>query len=324
MSKLMLVILFLTTSYFYNEIIENHSISQVYYENNYENINFDKVNVLNYKQIKIGDSLEKIIKIIGNPNRIDKSEYDFDWYVYNKDLKNFFMIGIRNEKVVALYSNSIDSIETENITLGNSREDVLKNFKPIKYKTKGNVRYNIDTNEEYDIIKENNKYITYFYDIHQNNKIVSYQVIDKKTEDDTLDIYPKNSEQIQQSFELQMIDLINSTRLKNNLNVLEQSVKATNSSRKHSFDMMNNNFFEHNNLKNETPFDRMKKENIKYSYAGENIAGGQTSSIYAHEALMNSLGHRKNILSNNYKFVGVGVCIGDGFYKTYYTQNFYQ
>ncbi|MDU2198224.1 MAG: CAP domain-containing protein, partial [Peptostreptococcaceae bacterium] len=71
----------------------------------------------------------------------------------------------------------------------------------------------------------------------------------------------------------------------------------------------------------ETPFDRMKKEGITYISAGENIASGQFSAIYAHEALMNSKGHRKNILGN-YKYIGVGVDFG-GTYKIYYTENFY-
>ena len=65
----------------------------------------------------------------------------------------------------------------------------------------------------------------------------------------------------------------------------------------------------------------MKKENIKYNTAGENIAAGQTNSIFVHNALMNSYGHRKNILVN-YKYIGVGVVFG-GKYKTYYTENFF-
>lgn len=325
MNKLMIFILIFTASYFYNELINSEYVAQeVYDKATYSDINFENINLNNYQNLKIGDSLEVLINSVGSPQRIDKSEYDFDWYVYNKDLEKFFMVGVKNEKIVSLYSNSINSVETENINIGDYKQKVLDNFKPIKYKIKGNIKYKIDSNGEYDIVKVNDKYITFFYDINDKNKIVSYQVVEKSTENKTDDIYPKSSKDIKISLELQMIDLINSTRVKNNLNPLEYSLSATNSARKHSFDMMSNNFFNHNNLKNETPFDRMKKENINYTYAGENIAGGQTSSIYAHEALMNSLGHRKNILGNNYKYIGVGVEIGKGDYKTYYTQNYYQ
>lgn len=43
----------------------------------------------------------------------------------------------------------------------------------------------------------------------------------------------------------------------------------------HSKDMIINDFFSHNNLHGESPFDRMKKAGITYSSAGENIAIGR-------------------------------------------------
>ena len=38
---------------------------------------------------------------------------------------------------------------------------------------------------------------------------------------------------------------------------------------------------------------------------------GQVSSIYAHQGLMNSIGHRKNILNDTFKILGVGVDFND-------------
>lgn len=35
------------------------------------------------------------------------------------------------------------------------------------------------------------------------------------------------------------------------------------------------------------------------------------NSIYAHEGLMNSLGHRKNILNTHFDYLGVGVYFND-------------
>lgn len=45
---------------------------------------------------------------------------------------------------------------------------------------------------------------------------------------------------------------------------------------------------------------------VPYGYAGENIAKGQTSPKDVMDCWMNSDGHRKNILSNDYTSVGVG------------------
>ena len=231
------------------------------------------------------------------------------------------MVGIENEKVVGLYSTSLHSCETKGIKIGDKLGDVREKYKPIEYKKKGNIKFVVESKNQFDILLEDDKYITLFYDIHNNSKVRSYQIIDKNIENKTSDIYPVFNEQLKYSFEMQTIDLINSERDKNDLDRLTFSEKAKISSEKHSEDMKENNYFDHLNKENETPFDRMKKEDIIYSIAGENIAAGQINSVYAHEALMNSLGHRKNILGD-YENVGVGVSFG-GHYKIYYTQNFY-
>lgn len=289
------------------------------------NVNNKSINISNTKDIyniKIGERKEKLLSLFGQPDRIDESEYGFNWYIYNNDYNNFFMVGIEDEVVKGIYSNSLNSCETENINIGDKRDDVRKLYTPIEYKKKGNIKYIISSEGQYDIIEINNKYITFFYDIHDEYKICSYQVIDSKNESDMKSIYASPSEKLKKSFEMQVIDLTNSVRAKNGLNKLKYSEKATTSSKKHSLDMVDKNYFDHINKENETPFDRMNEEGIKYISAGENIAAGQTSAIYAHEALMNSKGHRKNILGN-YNSIGVGVEFG-GDYNIYYTQNFYR
>lgn len=278
-------------------------------------------NINEYYDIKIGDSVDSVIKKIDNPDRKDYSEYGFEWYVYNRFKNNFVMVGIENDKVVGLYSNSINSTEMLDIKLGDEMDNIRKISKPIEYKKKGNTKFIIESNNQFDIFIEDGKYITVFYDIHNESKAISYQIIDKVVENRTQHIYPKYSEELKKSFEMQTIDLINSVRDKWGLKRLKLSEKASISSLKHSENMKNENFFDHINKKNETPFDRMKKEHISYSLAGENIAAGQINAIYAHEALMNSLGHRKNILGD-YDNIGVGVSFG-GHYNVYYTQNFY-
>ncbi|MDU1453238.1 MAG: CAP-associated domain-containing protein [Paraclostridium sordellii] len=317
MKKIICILLFIVLSLGYVFINEYNENSNEYTET----IILDTENIKSYEDIKIGDDKESIISKIGLPDRKDLSEYGFTWYVYNRFKNNFIMVGIENEKVVGLYSNSLNSCETKGIKIGDKLGDVREKYKPIEYKKKGNIKFVVESKNQFDILLEDDKYITLFYDIHNNSKVRSYQIIDKNIENKTSDIYPVFNEQLKYSFEMQTIDLINSERDKNDLDRLTFSEKAKISSEKHSEDMKENNYFDHLNKENETPFDRMKKEDIIYSIAGENIAAGQINSVYAHEALMNSLGHRKNILGD-YENVGVGVSFG-GHYKIYYTQNFY-
>lgn len=307
-----------TRESFLNEDIKKESIEL----SNVANLEIKNTSINNFKYLKLGTSKDELINQIGNPYRIDESEYGFKWYVYNQYESNFVMVGIKDNVIVALYSNSIDSDEMENILLGNNKQQIRKEYKPLEFRKKGNTRYMIDSQDQYDIININKKYITVFYDIYSDNKVCSYQIVDENIENSLHGIYENESEELKKSFELETIDLINSIREKNSLNKLKYSDKSTRSAQKHSLDMINNNYFDHKDNNNKTPFDRMKDENITYKAAGENIAAGQTSAIYAHEALMNSMGHRKNILGD-YIYIGVGVEFG-GYYKIYYTQNFYK
>jgi len=64
----------------------------------------------------------------------------------------------------------------------------------------------------------------------------------------------------------------------------------------------------------------MKAYGVTYRTAGENIAGNQSVQA-AHTALMNSSGHRANILNPNYTHVGIGIVEG-GPYGMMFTQMF--
>ena len=58
--------------------------------------------------IVIGSNISSVINTFGLPNRIDKTEYGFEWYVYNSDYLKFFMVGVEADRVCALFSNGTD------------------------------------------------------------------------------------------------------------------------------------------------------------------------------------------------------------------------
>lgn len=101
-------------------------------------------------------------------------------------------------------------------------------------------------------------------------------------------------------------DLLNADRAKNGLSPLKLNSQLTSLAGNYAQDMINRNYFAHNNPEGQTPFDRMKNAGISYTYAGENIAINNNVTA-AETAFMNSSGHRANILNTNYNEVGIGV-----------------
>jgi len=69
-----------------------------------------------------------------------------------------------------------------------------------------------------------------------------------------------------------------------------------------------------------SPFDRMRQGGARFRAAGENIALAPTVEV-AHNGLMNSPGHRENILNPAFGRVGIGVEDG-GLHGKMFTQNF--
>lgn len=193
---------------------------------------------------------------------------------------------------------------------------------PIKGILKGNINYLVSNNDELQTYSVQDQYMTVFYDIHQQGLVTSIQVLTKEMESYKTTRYSPPSSALQSAFELQMFDITNAERVRKGLAPLSWEERARSSSRKHSLDMAVHAFFDHTNLKGESPFDRMENEGLSYRAAGENIAMGYTSSIFAHEALMNSLGHRKNILNTSFTHLGIGVEFETGNDIPYYTQNF--
>ncbi len=115
--------------------------------------------------------------------------------------------------------------------------------------------------------------------------------------------------------EIQMVDYVNKARQDAGLQPLQIDSGLSNVAALKSRDMYDNNYFSHDSPTYGSPFDMMTKFGIKYSGAAENIAKN-SSVAAAHNAFMNSQGHRDNILNPIYTHIGVGI------YKGYYTQMF--
>lgn len=125
---------------------------------------------------------------------------------------------------------------------------------------------------------------------------------------------------IRPDLEAEMLKMVNSEREKIGLKALKADPELVPVARAHSTDMFARGYFSHISPEGATPFDRIKKENVSFLAAGENLALAQTLTI-AHRGLMNSPGHKANILHKSFGRLGIGIMDG-GVYGIMVTQVF--
>jgi len=120
--------------------------------------------------------------------------------------------------------------------------------------------------------------------------------------------------------ERQMFDLVNDERAAVGLARLKWDDRLLPVARQHSEEMFKLKYFAHQSPVSGSPFDRLKTAGITYTRAGENLAYAQSVSV-AHRGLMQSQGHRENILRPEFTHMAIGV-VSAGPYGRMFTQMF--
>ena len=119
--------------------------------------------------------------------------------------------------------------------------------------------------------------------------------------------YP--SSRVRASNEWEMLDLVNKERTDRGLNPLQVDPRLTDAARAKSWDIIDNNYFAHHSPTYGSPWDMLREAQIPFVRAGENL--GKAGNVWVvHARLMNSSGHRSNILSPNFTHVGIGIMTG--------------
>ncbi len=118
-----------------------------------------------------------------------------------------------------------------------------------------------------------------------------------------------NSPRPRPDLEAAMLQLLNKERAAAGLKLLAPDAQLTEVARRHAADMFERGYFAHVSPEGRNPFDRMRSAGIHFFTAGENLALAPTLQI-AHTGLMNSPGHRANILNPQFGRVGIGIMDG--------------
>jgi uncharacterized protein YkwD len=144
--------------------------------------------------------------------------------------------------------------------------------------------------------------------------------VDPKSEKTVKLYFTVKDPKVRQDLEAAMLKLVNDERVKHGLQPVKADPEMAVVARLHSKDMFARGYFSHHTPEGKDPFDRMKQQGVKFVTAGENLALAQTLKL-AHNGLMNSPGHRANILQPAFGRLGIGILDG-GMYGLMVTQNF--
>lgn len=117
---------------------------------------------------------------------------------------------------------------------------------------------------------------------------------------------PKTREEAEE----RMLALLTADRAKQNLPPLKLDTRLVSVARKHSDDMLATGQVAHVSPTTGSAADRVKADSIRTAIVLENVARAY-GVAEAQTGLMNSPGHRANILSNEVTHVGVGITLGD-------------
>ncbi len=137
----------------------------------------------------------------------------------------------------------------------------------------------------------------------------------------TLDVTPKSADlRVDAAAESRMLELVNAERAKVGAPALVMDAKIVTVTRAHSRDMFERRYFSHYSPEGEDAADRMQKGGVSFSVAGENLAYAPDVNT-AHQGLMDSPGHKRNILDPQFRRIGIGIITTDS-YGMMITQNF--
>lgn len=276
--------------------------------------------------IYVGQKEQEVSSLLGTPGHKELSALKYEWWVYNKDIQRYIQVGVKDGKVVDLYSNA-STWDFAGLKVGSEKSVVLSRYpnREVNFSYDGaSFTVKNDKEDRWLAVKDGVAIIFYF-DLHQSNRLTAIRQLSLDTLVKSVifpytyryytepDIAPPvltatEQEQVDRGNERIIFDLANVARARFGLPLLTWNEEAAKVARAHSLDMWQNHFFDHvSPTTGLTPAERMEQAAIAYRMTGENIAKGYFDAIEAHEGWMNSLGHRENLLDKDYTTLGVGV-----------------
>lgn len=302
------------------------------------------------KSVYIGESITALKAEWGEPERIDplpqKSLYG---YIYNGNslTEPYLLVSVKGEKVVSYFTiaknfTAYDAVistddnetiqQTKLIQQGASAQSMIDAgwTEPGTYEfdaldsSKSEAR--VGTEAYYKLT--DNAYIYAFSDYFDGGDKSIYGMYAFSRECTKYSMmyrtYMTFTDEILRAAEQEVYEMTNAYRNYMGKALFKLEDRTTTAARKHSEDMANNNYFQHNSLDGSKFSARLTAEGISWSGAGENICAGAGDAINMVIGWIGSSGHRKGMLTD-FKYIGVGAAYSSSAdYGIYCTQDFWR
>ncbi len=284
----------------------------------------------------MGKSQVQILKMFGKPERVDATKYGYHWFIYGRNSEKYIQIGLddHSEKVVTIYVLG-NKLKTMPFKIGSQSQQIYEQI-PVSDELsihEGKLSFDVELNEEdmmaRPLIKFGNNVVQLNFD-HVSDRLIgvrylsprilamqrSYAMTYKGALPELPSLTAKEHQSVDDAEDREIFDLTNMLRMRFGKRPLKGSAPVARAAYLHSREMKTKDYFSHDSKWSGDLRARLNKEDVSFRTAGENIAARYPDAAAVTLGWLNSLEHRKNMLSGDFTELGVGT------YRNYYTQDF--
>ncbi len=214
-------------------------------------------------------------------------------------------------KVLKENAFSIHVKEAKKLSIQNVKKKVV--WKIISGKDK----IRITTSGKVSVIVRGKKKGTSKLQAKAGSQKVTYKITVKAAKKNAVS---KSSENTAVKYQKEVLQLVNQERSKRGLKKLKLHTKLSKAAKIRAKELLKE--FSHTRPNGDDCFSVFDEIGLSYRACGENIAAGQGTPKSVVNAWMASSGHRANILSEEYTYMGLGFCRTSGDYRYYWAQMF--
>lgn len=284
----------------------------------------------------IGKDTAYLTNLLGSPDRIDPSDFGYEWWIYKRSLSEYIQVGVDNKKIVTLYCIG-SNVNVLPFKIGQPVEEIYSSI-PIEphvnLEYKGS-SYRFELTEDdmnsRPLVPVGDFYAQVYIDqfagtlssIRYMNKeaLLKLQPYELVYLGELVEVSPievREEREISEGNSKQIFDITNIMRVRHGLNPLQWDEKLSDVALRHSTDMFYTEDFSHTSKEYGELKDRLETGEVLYQLAGENIAANYADAPAVMEGWLNSKSHRETMFNGEFTHIGVGV------FNKHYTQNFIQ